>query len=153
MKVSKKATQKLLPGVEAPEIIQEITDAAMGYHDLIEQRKEIQKRERKAKLELLQEMKTHKLKKYRDPEAGLMVELEQEEPKLHVSFKTDDEVPEGAKAPGSDMGDDDESPVEDVKISVGTLASPELPVELEAAKPKGDPKPKRSHKAKSKVAK
>lgn len=150
MKVSKKSTQKLLPGVEAPEIIQEITDAAMGYHDLIEQRKEIQKRERKAKLELLQEMKTHKLKKYRDPEAGLMVELEQEEPKLHVSFTADDNVPEGAKEPGADM--DDESPLEDVKISVGTLASPEIPPEIDEAKPKGDAK-KRSHKAKPKAAK
>ena len=150
MIVSKKSTQKLLPGVEAPEIIQEITDAAMGYHDLIEQRKEIQKRERKAKLELLQEMKTHKLKKYRDPEAGLLVELEQEEPKLHVSFRTDDDAPEGAKEPGSDM---DEGPLEDVKISVGTLANPEIPAEIDAAKPKAEAKPKRSHKAKPKVAK
>lgn len=145
MKVTKKAIQGKLPGVETPEIIQELTDAALSRWNLVEERKGLQKRITKASEALIVLMKQHKKKRYVDVDAGLIVTLDTPEAKIHVTLKGEDDVPEGAVIPGQDEEKDEDEGVsvdrDDVPIDAGTLEHPEIPAAI--TKPE---KPKRSHK-------
>ena len=79
-----------LPGMEEPHI-EKIRDLALRYFDLHGQKESLGKRETAAKQELLDEMHSHKLKRYFDTEAQLLVEIEDAAEKLHVTVGKGDE--------------------------------------------------------------
>ena len=64
-----------LPGLE-DQRIEDIRDAALKYVDVRDQRMALTKREVESKTELLDVMHEHRLKRYHDSEAEILVEIE-----------------------------------------------------------------------------
>lgn len=79
-----------LPGTE-DERLEEVSAAAAEYQDAKERRMKLTEREVEKQRELLALMKEHKLKRYFDREAGLLVEVVMTEEKAKVYRRTDDD--------------------------------------------------------------
>lgn len=74
-----------LPGLENP-VLEEVNNAALALFNIQEEKKMLRKREDHAAEKLYTVMKSHGLKKYRDPEHNLVAECTPAREKVKVRF-------------------------------------------------------------------
>ncbi len=84
----KRARTTPLPGME-DERLEKIRDLALAYFAVRQEKLSVAKREAAAAVELIDALHAHRLKRYVDAEAGLIVELEKSSEKVRVSVEND----------------------------------------------------------------